>query len=59
MSPSTVNSGHGDISPTTHVEISVYNVRGQLVKTLVDDFKEAGTHTVEWNGDDPVFIFIE
>jgi len=52
MSSSPVNSGHGDMSPTTHVKLNVYNVRGQLVKTLVDGFKEAGTHTVEWNGDD-------
>ena len=36
----------GDIS------LKIYNVTGQLVKTLVDNHKEAGYHTIEWNGDD-------
>jgi hypothetical protein len=35
---------------TTNVDIAVYNSNGQLVKTLVSGVKEAGYHTVEWNG---------
>jgi len=34
------------------VSIEIYNVKGQLVKTLVNDSKEAGTHSVVWNGMD-------
>ena len=34
------------------VNITVYNVRGQRVKTLVNDYKSAGIHSVEWNGTD-------
>ncbi|MBU8933295.1 MAG: T9SS type A sorting domain-containing protein [candidate division Zixibacteria bacterium] len=36
--------------PTSdHVTLDIYNVNGQLVKTLVDDVVSAGTHSVEWN----------
>jgi hypothetical protein len=34
------------------VNISVYDVRGQLVKTLVNDTQTAGNYKVTWNGDD-------
>ncbi len=34
------------------VELKVYNIRGQLVKTLVNDNLEAGKHEVIWNGKD-------
>ncbi|RLC47342.1 MAG: hypothetical protein DRH57_04235 [Candidatus Cloacimonadota bacterium] len=34
------------------VEISIYNILGQKVKTLVNDRKEAGYHKVIWNGKD-------
>ena len=32
------------------VSIEIYNLRGQLVHTLVDEFKETGNHSVIWNG---------
>ena len=35
-----------------HAKLSVFNVRGQLVKTLVDDFKQAGSNEVVWHGVD-------
>ncbi len=35
-----------------NVSIEVYNVKGQLVRTLLNDVKEAGNHTVVWNGKD-------
>ncbi|MDY0151657.1 MAG: carboxypeptidase regulatory-like domain-containing protein [Candidatus Cloacimonas sp.] len=38
-----------DASP---VSIQIYNVKGQLVKTLENSVKEAGNHTVVWNGKD-------
>ncbi|MFA5510681.1 MAG: choice-of-anchor J domain-containing protein, partial [Candidatus Cloacimonadaceae bacterium] len=34
------------------VNIEIYNIKGQLVKTLVNDAKAAGTYTVVWNGTD-------
>jgi len=47
-------------NPTTHIEyqlpeeamvtLKVYNIKGQEVKTLVDEHKEAGYHAVTWNG---------
>jgi hypothetical protein len=47
-------------NPTTQIEfqlpqqakmtIKIYNIMGQEVKTLVDEVKEAGYHTIVWNG---------
>ncbi|MFH1374197.1 MAG: T9SS type A sorting domain-containing protein [bacterium] len=34
------------------VKLEVYNVLGQQVVTLLDDFREAGAHTVSWNSTD-------
>ena len=33
-----------------HVELKVYNIKGQLVKTLVDEKMEPGIHKVIWKG---------
>jgi hypothetical protein len=35
-----------------HVSLTVYNVTGQLVRTLVNEEMPAGTHSVVWNGFD-------
>lgn len=35
-----------------NVKISVYNIKGQLIKRLVDEKKEAGYHNVIWDGTD-------
>jgi len=32
------------------VTIKIYNMLGQLIKTLVDEVKSAGSHSVKWNG---------
>lgn len=32
------------------VSIGIYNLKGQLVRTLVNDTKAAGSHSVVWNG---------
>jgi flagellar hook assembly protein FlgD len=34
------------------VSITVYNMLGQMVKQLVDTEREAGYHTIVWNGTD-------
>ncbi|MBI9031121.1 S8 family serine peptidase [bacterium] len=41
---STKNNGH--------VSIDIYNLKGQKVKSLLNENKEAGKHTVVWNGKD-------
>ncbi len=33
-----------------HLTLKVYNVKGELVKTLIDDSVEAGTNHVMWDG---------
>ncbi|MBT4332597.1 MAG: T9SS type A sorting domain-containing protein, partial [Candidatus Cloacimonetes bacterium] len=34
------------------VTLEIYNIKGQLVKTLVSTSQEAGLHSVAWNGKD-------
>lgn len=34
-----------------HTSLEIYNIVGQKVRTLVDEFTEAGTYTVDWNAD--------
>ncbi len=35
-----------------HVELTIYNIKGQKVKTLINSKKEKGNHSVIWNGKD-------
>jgi hypothetical protein len=39
-----------DIRKKGHVRLRIYNVAGQLVKTLVDDVMDPGSYTSEWTG---------
>jgi len=39
-----------DIRKKGHVSLKIYNVAGQLVKTLVDDVLDAGSYSKEWTG---------
>jgi hypothetical protein len=41
-----------DIVSDTNVRIDVYNIKGQLVKTLVDAPHSVGAHRVNWDGKD-------
>ncbi len=36
----------------SNVELSIYNIKGQKVKTLVEDFFESGNHSIIWNSED-------
>jgi hypothetical protein len=38
-----------ELPVTSHVELSVYNVIGEKMVTLVSERQEAGQHQVEWN----------
>jgi len=40
------------VPETGKVSIKIYNVLGQLVKTLVDEVKSEGSYSVMWNGKD-------
>ncbi|MCK5051914.1 MAG: T9SS type A sorting domain-containing protein [Candidatus Cloacimonetes bacterium] len=35
-----------------YVSINIYNMKGQLVKTLVNEYLDAAFHNVSWNGKD-------
>ena len=43
---------HYEIAVEGMVKIDIYNIRGQLVKTLVDSRHNVGRYTAEWNGTD-------
>ena len=34
------------------VDIRIYNLNGQIVKTLRSGYSQSGTHTLTWNGED-------
>ncbi len=40
------------IANESNVSIDIYNSKGQLIKTLVNEFLEAGVHSTVWNGTD-------
>jgi hypothetical protein len=37
-----------ELPQSAMVILSVYNIRGQLVKTLVEEWRDAGSHAVNW-----------
>ena len=39
-------------APADPIRLDVYDTRGRLIRTLVDEPKPAGTHTVIWDGSD-------
>ena len=41
-----------NLNEAGEVSIEIYNIKGQKVCTLVDDYKDAGRHTIQWNGRD-------
>ena len=40
------------LSKSTHVILSLYNLQGQLVKTLVNESRDPGMHYIHWDGTD-------
>lgn len=43
---------HFSLKADGHVSLTVYNMIGQRVRTLVDENMSLGTHSVQWNGRD-------
>jgi flagellar hook assembly protein FlgD len=41
---------HYSLESPEHVKVRVYNIQGQLIRTLTDDYRPAGNHTVRWDG---------
>jgi hypothetical protein len=41
-----------DLPEPADVRLCIYNVRGQLIETLVNAYQEAGYHDVAWNAED-------
>jgi len=46
------SSGEGRGEGSYRVEIIIYNVRGQRIRTLLDENRSPGHHSVIWNGRD-------
>ena len=40
------------ISKRSYVTMNVFNLKGQLVKSLVNENLKSGSHTITWNGND-------
>ncbi len=40
------------IPEASHVTVKIFNTRGEEVRSLVDELKNAGVHTVTWDGRD-------
>ena len=52
FNPTTAISFDLTTQSKENTELTIYNVKGQKVKTLLDEHLDNGTHTVVWNGTD-------
>ena len=50
FNPSTTISYN--LAESGNVKLDIYNIRGQLIKTLVNEQKEPGNYSIIWQGDD-------
>ena len=41
-----------ELADPGHVRLAIYDLRGRLVRMLVDEFRPAGRHTADWDGCD-------
>ena len=48
FNPSTTISF--ELNVNSNVHLSIYNIMGQRVSTLVDEYKENGIYNIQWNG---------
>ncbi|MCD4796133.1 MAG: T9SS type A sorting domain-containing protein [Candidatus Cloacimonetes bacterium] len=52
FNPETTISFSINTENTENTEIMIYNIKGQIVRTLLDKEMEAGYHRILWNGKD-------
>jgi hypothetical protein len=52
FNPSTTIAYDIPEGDNVHVQLNVYNMRGQLVRTLVDESKSEGSYQIQWDGSD-------
>jgi hypothetical protein len=52
FNPSTTISFSVETPLMTSVLINIYNIRGQRIRTLMNEYKSQGEHSVVWNGRD-------
>jgi serine protease AprX len=50
--PYTVHGSQYTVNNPIRTTLRIYNIRGRLVKTLLDEEKKAGEYSVVWNGND-------
>ena len=41
-----------DLPEYSHVQLTVYNILGQTLNTLIDEWKLAGSYQIYWNSKD-------
>ncbi|MBW7996472.1 MAG: alpha/beta fold hydrolase [Candidatus Glassbacteria bacterium] len=52
FNPSTTVSFTVPVGPSHAVSLKIFDLRGKLIRTLVNELKETGTHQVIWDGTD-------
>jgi hypothetical protein len=50
--PFTVCGSRSTVHSPIHTTLRIYNIKGQLVKTLVDGEESSGNYTITWDGKD-------
>jgi len=48
--PFQVGNGQWSVVKPMHITLRIYNIRGQLVRTLLDEEKQPGSYQVVWDG---------
>jgi len=49
---STTTTISYNLSEASKTVLNIYNIQGQLVKTMVDEYQKCGKHSIIWNGND-------